>query len=91
MLSQERPTKGIFSLNLKWDGPSGAEKNEPWIDQTSGKYRIEGISPGHGTLECTYYSIDNQQSVLLESIPITLSKDQVFHRDFTVTPEAQQP
>ena len=91
VLPQERTTKGVFSLNLKWDGPSGAVKFEPWIDQASGKYRIEGVTPGHGTLGCSFYSIDNQQSVLLESIPITLSKDQVFNHNFTVTPEAQQP
>ena len=91
VLVQERTTKGIFDLKLNWYGPSGTEIYEPWIDPPSGKYRIEGVSPGRGTLECTFYNIDGLQSnsVLLESIPITLSKGQVFHHDFTATPEAQ--
>ena len=74
---------------LQFSGTSG-ECYYLVVPEASGLYRIEGVIPGHGTLEYIYEREDGQ-SEQLGSVPVTLAEGQVLHHDFTATPEAQQP
>ena len=75
-------------LTLKWSGISGDETYHENVAR-SGTYRIEGVSPGSGTLELS--STHDGKSDLIESVPVTLTEGQVYHHDFTAKPEVQQP
>ena len=81
-------TRENKSLTLKWAGMSGDEEHYGNV-AGSGAYRIEGVSPGNGTLGL--YSNPDDRDSLIESVPITLSEGQTYHHDFTATSEAQQP